>query len=130
MPFCQYLKFFIRNSNRKLLKNYLLYFFIDYSGFFIANSPYSSPGKNLSSLSNFGPIQHPKTLSFRGSEHSLNYKFLDAMFIAWPCGADVVFSYVKQTDEQNFPYYDPYRLINNKISGLHKSTYEEPLEKD
>ena len=36
---------FTRNSNTWLLQNYVLYFFIDYSNFLIAYSPYSPPGK-------------------------------------------------------------------------------------
>ena len=33
------------------------------------------------------------------------------------------------SEEQNFAFFDPCRLTNNKINRLHKSSYEELLKK-
>ena len=52
------------------------------------------------------------------------------MVTKWRCVFEVVLSQVKKTDEQNFPYFDLFRLINNKISELYQSIYKERLEKD
>ena len=43
--------------------------------------------------------------------------------------ADVVLTWIKETDEQNFPYFDTHRLIN-KINRLHKPNYKELLGND
>ena len=68
------------------------------------------PEKSPSSFFNFWSIRRPKMLSFRGSETPPSFQFLRAMLTAWLC----VVSKIK---------------INNKINRLHKSTYEELLEK-
>ena len=69
-------------------------------------------------------------LNFCGVEHSPNCQFLGAMFTAWHYVADVALLQIKKTNEQNFPYFNPCRLIKNKINRLHKTTYKELLEKD
>ena len=69
-------------------------------------------------------------LSFRGLEHSPNFQFLGAMLNAWRCVVDVVLSQIKKTYEQNFPYFNPCRLINNNINRLHEVTLRKLLEQD
>ena len=112
------------------MQNYRPYCFIGYSNFVIGNSLCSLPWKNSSSFFNFGPIPRLIRLSFRDSEHSPNFQFLDVMLTAWRCVVGVVLPYMKKTNEQNVRYFDPCRLINNKINRLHKSTFEELLKKD
>ena len=80
-------------------------------------------------LENFGPIRRPKTLSFRDSEDSPNSQYFSVMHTAWHWVVDIVFSDIKETNEQNSSYVNPCRLIN-KINRLHKSIYKELLEKD
>ena len=36
----------------------------------------------------------------------------------------------KKNNEQNFPNFDPWRLLNNKINKRRESNYEKLLEKD
>ena len=111
------------------MQNYLPYCFTDYSDFLIANSPYSFPRKSHSGIFNFGSIQSPKTLSFRGSEHTLNSLFLGVMFTSWFWVFDVVLSKIKKTNEQFFFIWISANLINNKINRPHKSTYKEFFKK-
>lgn len=66
---------FSRNNNKWSLENFQLNWFIDYSNFLVANSPYSPPWKNLYSLFNFGPLQRPNILGFCCSNNSPNFQF-------------------------------------------------------
>ena len=82
ISFIQYQNLFTRYSNGQLLQNCRPYCFIDYSDFLIRNSPCCRHEENPSSFFNFGPIGRPTTLNFRGSQLSLNSRFLGIMLIA------------------------------------------------
>ena len=67
-------------------------------------------------------------LSVRGLEHYHNTGslrspknwFLGAKLTSKYNIVDVVLHQLKKTDKQNFSYFDPCKLINNKINRRHK----------